>query len=543
MPCRFVAVETRDKSANAQCEPRGIPPHRGETPPRKVRILLILPVETRLARGVREPTAFRSLSPEAAMKTTKTLSPRIACGSHPPASKTANSADPIHTYLTQMAKIPLMDRQQELAAAREVERWKNAFRCQLLSSDFVFQHLAEIFRCVLTGEQRLDHVFAVSVSDNPGRKRLRAMLEVNLRTIEGLLEGNDEVMLAAASRLNRNEWKAVVRRRNKAIHLAEELQPRTQVLLVLMSSLEELLKRMHAVSQDGTRAPTDSVPDELHKLVRLAGESPARLRNRVRRLRFFKHKYELARQTLAAANLRLVVSIAKHFRNRGVGFLDLIQEGNAGLMTAVDKFNHHQGFKFSTYATWWIRQAIQSAIQKQAYLVRVPASQSDTIRRIRKAKEALTHSVDPPTVDQLARVVGLKIETVAAVVRATQPPVPLDRPARDATDDPLRDTIEDVDRDGPWFTLEMSDRRRQVDALLKPLETRERQIISLRFGLQDGVTHKLAEVASVFNLSRERVRQIEARALTKMKGQARLARSNRTMQSAALAELADEFAA
>ena len=461
--------------------------------------------------------------------------------SHPAAEPTASNVDPIQMYLTQMSKIPLMDRPQELAAAREVERWKSAFRWQLLSSDYAFHRLVQVFRDVTAGEQRLDHVFSVSVSDNPARRRLRAILEINLRTIEGLLERYHQAPSVTVPGRSRRELKAVVRRRNKAIRLVEELEPRTPVLLMQMDNLEEILKRMRAVSRNTASMP--SARRDLQDLIQLVGESPTRLHDRLRRLRFFKRKYELARQNLAAANLRLVVSIAKHFRNRGLGFLDLIQEGNSGLMTAVDKFDHHQGFKFSTYATWWIRQAIHSAIQKQAYLVRVPASQSETIRRIRTAQETLTHSVDSLTVDQLARVVGLKCEAVAAVVRATQPPVPLDRPTREATDDPLRDTLEDVDRDGPWSMLEISDRRRQIDALLKPLGTRERQIISLRFGLDDGVTHKLAEVASVFNLSRERVRQIEARALTKMKGQVRLARIDRTMQSTALAELADEFAA
>jgi RNA polymerase primary sigma factor len=334
----------------------------------------------------------------------------------------------------------------------------------------------------------------------------------------------------------------IARRRTKVRQLFAEIEPRTQQLIMLMQGLEQLSNRMDAIHPHIAGDHRTAAAKELGELIQRAGESPTRLRKRIGRLLFLKDKYESARQAMAAANLRLVVSIAKRYRNRGVSFLDLIQEGNSGLMTAVDKFNYHQGFKFSTYATWWIRQAIHQAIRMQAYLVRLPASQSENISLIRRAQEALSGSVDSPTIEQVADAAGLRCEIVAAVSTAIRPPLPLDRSVGQATDDPLGDTIEGV-YVHPLTEMEHHDRQRQIRALLRSLDRRERQIISLRFGLQDGVARKLGEIADVFELSRERVRQIEMRALNKMKGQVRQARVLPKKRTRALAELADEYAA
>ena len=257
--------------------------------------------------------------------------------------------------------------------------------------------------------------------------------------------------------------------------------------------------------------------EEFRNILYTTQETPTSLRNRVRSLRSIFEKYQEAKQGLSEGNLRLVVSIAKKYRNRGLSFLDLIQEGNAGLMRAVDKFEYRRGFKFCTYATWWIRQAISRAVADQSRTIRIPVHMVETLTKTRNVKRDLTQQTGrEPTLEEVAREADMSAEEVRRIEAMNRYPISLDRPVGNSEDSHFGDLLPDGAAESPAVGASQEALKREVLNALKSLGYREREIIKLRYGLGDGYSYTLEEVGHIFRVTRERIRQIEAKALKKL---------------------------
>jgi len=280
---------------------------------------------------------------------------------------------------------------------------------------------------------------------------------------------------------------------------------------VLFGELAEL--RRHRTA--GDRAA--EIRKELRYLMRATLESPSTLRRRIERTIAFQQEYDAAKRTLSAGNLRLVVSIAKRYRNRGLSFLDLIQEGNTGLMRAVDKFECARGYKFSTYATWWIRQAITRAIADQSRTIRVPVHMIETMSRVRTvSRDLLQQRGCEPSLEDTAHEAGLSVDEASCVLQMSRQPLSLDQPVGDHDDSYFGEFLQDYREDDPLYEMNQEMLKARIADVLAALNYREREIIRLRYGLADGYTYTLEEVGRSFSVTRERVRQIEAKAVRKL---------------------------
>jgi RNA polymerase primary sigma factor len=444
-----------------------------------------------------------------------------------PAKKTAAAIDdPVRLYLLQMGGIPLLTRETEVASARKIERWRREFRHTLLANDFVLAGAVRLLEKVRDGGLRLDRTIEVSVTNTAEKKRLLKRLGPNLETLKRLDAEKRELFRTAMSRSvpmprRRAAWRQLIRKRNKAVRLVEEMNLRIQKLYPLLRQLQEFgsrheactAGRLHATSADRSEALR-----EARRILVATRESRRTLQRRLERLATLQARYDAAKRELAAGNLRLVVSIAKRYRNRGLSFLDLIQEGNSGLMRAVDKFEHARGFKFSTYATWWIRQAITRAIADQSRTIRVPVHMIDTMTKLRHvAKAFLQQHGREATIEELAELSGLSIEETACIERMSRRPVSLNQPLGDADEAGVGDFVKDHREDDPLRNVNQQSLRSCIARALEGLSYREREILRLRFGLADGYSYTLEEVGSIFSVTRERVRQIEAKAVEKLR--------------------------
>jgi len=303
------------------------------------------------------------------------------------------------------------------------------------------------------------------------------------------------------------------------------LSLRTRRVQAMMRQLEEVCSRMEEIRErlhllidtPATREQRANLRRELRDLMTLTQESPRSLRRRCQQMRRHFQDYEATKRQLSSGNLRLVVSIAKKYRNRGLSFLDLIQEGNTGLMRAVDKYEYRRGYKFSTYATWWIRQAITRAIADQARTIRIPVHMIDVLSKLKNpSKRLLQEFGREPTTEETARAADLSLEETKRVLNIGRQPVSLDRPVGESEDSSFGEFIEDDATARPERSANNELLREKIESLLKTLTYREREIIRLRYGLGDGYTYTLEEVGRIFKVTRERVRQIEAKAVRKL---------------------------
>ena len=442
------------------------------------------------------------------------------------------SDDPIRMYLSQMAVIPLLSRDEEVALAKRIEISRTRYRRSVLGCHYALATTLETLKRVYAGELPFDRTIKVSLTENLTKEQIQQRMPHNFRTMNHLIREKERDFNTVINKNATVEERSAarerfIRRRQKLVVLVEELSLRSRRISPLIREMRKFSDRINWLqtqlnSEDVSAVERRRFRSEYIRMLRLCHESPSSLTNRVAACEKHFKEFENAKRHLSSCNLRLVVSIAKKYRNRGMSFLDLIQEGNTGLMRAVDKYEYRRGFKFSTYATWWIRQAITRAIADQARTIRIPVHMIDVLSKLRNIQKMLLQETKrQPTMTEIAQVAQIDVEEVRRVMDIGRHPVSLDRPVGEGDDCSFGEFIEDSATDNPSRAASNVILRDRIDGLLKTLTYREREIIRLRYGLGDGYTYTLEEVGRIFKVTRERVRQIEAKAVRKLQNPVR----------------------
>jgi RNA polymerase primary sigma factor len=438
--------------------------------------------------------------------------------------------DALGLYLRQMGAIPLLDRKQELALAERLERRRRHYRITALLNWRTLSKVVQTFELVLAGRLALDPTIDVVKTLNRTRESILAAMPANLKTLKRLLadsEGDFRNLERAATetarnRIRRQLWRAL----RKAIRLTEELSPRIDLLdrwsdemMVVARQMEALQKQTEGNARSAAdRERRTKLAKQLRELRAEMRATPEFLTRLSKMLLHRRTLYQRARRELAEGNLRLVVSIAKRYRSRGLPFSDLIQEGNRGLMRAVDKYEHRRGFKFGTYATWWIRQGITRALADHARTIRVPCHQVGTLAAVERVRGELSiQQGREPTVEEIAAVLGVTAEETQSLRAVARHPISLHEPLGGDGERALEDFLDDPDAMNPGQAVDQHLLRERITEVLRSLTPREREVIELRFGLRDGQPRTLEEVARTYGITRERIRQIEARGLLKLR--------------------------
>jgi RNA polymerase primary sigma factor len=450
--------------------------------------------------------------------------------------------DPVRMYLTQMGEIPLLTRDQEIYLAKTIEITRKRFRKKAIGSGLAMTRSLKTLEEVQRGELAFDRTLKVNPNPKPdddpkivetlGKNFLAKRLPVNIATIKRLTEQVREeyrpLLDPGLSKRKRSEQlDAVQALRRKLVILIEECHLQVKKVRPYIDEMDEKFREMRTIERklQMLRANKKALPaelkqhqDRLRELELECLEPAPRLKRRLDQVRLHFAEYEDAKRKLSSGNLRLVVSIAKKYRNRGLSFLDLIQEGNTGLMKAVEKYEYRRGYKFSTYATWWIRQAITRSIADQARTIRIPVHMIETMSKLRNVTKKLVQQKGrEPSVEEVAEATGISVDEAKRVMKISKHPISLDRPIGESDDSYFGDFIEDESAESPLQAAGHEMLKERLEDVLSTLTFREREIIKLRYGIGDGYTYTLEEVGRIFRVTRERVRQIEAKAVRKLR--------------------------